>query len=96
MKRLREKRLEIAAQKQVVDEDFDEASKNYDSSYLASSLAMERERARLVQRVLDLRHIAALANKFNQLLRSMLRQLAGREGEIRAEMKNARYKKKKK
>jgi hypothetical protein len=89
MKRLREKRLEIAAQKQVVDEDLDEASKNYDSSYLAASLAMERERARLVQRVLDLRHMEALANKVNQL-QTDASQLAGREGEIRAELKTAR------
>lgn len=90
-KRLQRQRQELAAEKTLVDKDLDQASQEYDSSYLASALALETKRARLMQRAVDLRQMEALASKIDRLERESIR-LAGREGEIRAELKKARAK----
>lgn len=89
--RLQRLRQEVVAAKAVVDNDLTQTSKDYDSTYLAAALAFEKERARLLQQSADLRQIEALANKIEQLQKESIR-LAGREAEIRAELKNARAK----
>jgi hypothetical protein len=90
-KRFQRQRQEIASAKTIVDKDLDNASQQYDSSYLASALALEKDRARLMQRAVDLRQMEALANKVTEL-QNEVKRLAGREGEIRAELKIARAK----
>lgn len=88
---LQRQRQALVAEKTVVDRDLNQASKEYDSVYLASALALEKERARLLQRAEDLRQVEALANKIERLQKESIR-LAGREAEIRAELKIARAK----
>lgn len=88
---LQRQRQALVAEKTVVDRDLNQASKEYDSVYLASALALEKERARLLQRAEDLRQVEALANKIERLQKESIR-LAGREAEIRAELKTARAK----
>jgi hypothetical protein len=90
-KHLQRQRQAVVAEKTVVDRDLDQASEEYDSTYLASALALEKERARLLQRAEDLRQFEALANKIERLQKESVR-LAGREAEIRAELKIARAK----
>jgi len=90
-RRFQRLRQELVAEKTVVDNDLNEASQEYDSTYLAAALALEKERARLLQRAADLRQVEALANKIERLQKESIR-LAGREGEIRAELKIARAK----
>ncbi len=89
--RLQRLRQEVVAEKAVVDNDLNQASKAYDSTYLAAALGYEKERARHLQRGADLRQIEALANKIERLQKESIR-LAGREAEIRGELKNARAK----
>jgi hypothetical protein len=88
---LQRQREALVAEKTVVDRDLNQASQEYDSVYLASALALEKERARLLQRAEDLRQVEALANKIERLQKESIR-LAGREAEIRAELKIARTK----
>jgi hypothetical protein len=88
-KRLRRQRENLAGQKSIVDQDLTLASREYDSTYLAAALELEKERARLAQRAADLRQMEALANKVEQLQREAAR-LTGREAEIRAELRTAR------
>lgn len=90
-KRLERQRQDVAAEKSVVDQDLTRASRDYDSSYLASALALEKERSRLMQQAQDLRQMEVLANKVHQLQTDGAK-LAGRESEIRAELKDARAK----
>lgn len=90
-KHLQRERQGLAAEKAIVDRDLNQASQEYDSVYLASALALEKERARLLQRSEDLRQVEALANKIERLQRESIR-LSGREAEIRAELKIARAK----
>jgi hypothetical protein len=90
-RRFQRLRQELVAEKTVVDNDLNQASQEYDSTYLAAALALEKERARLLQRAADLRQVEALANKIERLQRESIR-LAGRESEIRAELKIARAK----
>lgn len=90
-RRFQRLRQELVAEKTVVDNDLNQASQEYDSTYLAAALALEKERARLLQRAADLRQVEALANKIERLQKESIR-LAGREGEIRAELKIARAK----
>lgn len=88
-KRLMRQRNEIATKKSHTDRELDQASKEYDSSYLASALALERERAGFLQRIVDLKQMEVLANKVSEMIREATR-LTGREAEIRAELRNAR------
>jgi hypothetical protein len=90
-RRFQRLRQEVVAEKTVVDNDLNQASQAYDSTYLAAALALEKERARLLQRAADLRQIEALANKIERLQRESIR-LAGREAEIRSALKIARAK----
>jgi hypothetical protein len=90
-RRFQRLRQELVAEKTVVDNDLNQASQEYDSTYLASALALEKERARLLQRAADLRQIEALATKIEKLQNESIR-LAGREAEIRAELRIARAK----
>jgi hypothetical protein len=87
--RLKRQRQQLAAEKAVVDQDLSQASREYDSAYLASALAMEKERARLLQRAEDLKQVEALTKKVEWLQNESIR-LAGRETEIRGELKIAR------
>ena len=89
--RLQRLRQEIIAEKGIVDRDLNQASKDYDSAYLASALALEKDRARLTQRAADLRQMEALASKVDRLQNESVK-LMGRETEIRAELKIARAK----
>jgi hypothetical protein len=90
-RRFQRLRQELVAEKTVVDNDLNQASQQYDSTYLAAALALEKERARLMQRAADLRQVEALANKIERLQKESIR-LSGREAEIRAELKIARAK----
>jgi hypothetical protein len=90
-KRFRRLRQDLVAEKSVVDNDLSQALQAYDSTYLASALALEKERARLLQKAVDLRQIEALANKIERLQKESIR-LSGREAVIRAELKIARAK----
>lgn len=88
-RRLKRQRQDIASEKKTVDNDLEQAMREYDSKYLAAALAFEKERARLLQRTEDLQQVEALANKIEKLQEEAVR-LAGREAEIRAELKNMR------
>ncbi len=88
-RRLKRQRQDIASEKTTVDNDLEQALREYDSKYLAAALAFEKERARLIQRTEDLQQVEALANKIEKLQEETI-QLAGREAEIRAELKIVR------
>jgi hypothetical protein len=90
-RRFQRLRQELVAEKTVVDNDLNQASQQYDSTYLAAALALEKERARLMQRAADLRQVEALANNIERLQKESIR-LSGREAEIRAELRIARAK----
>lgn len=88
-KRLQRERQVLVGEKSIVDQDLTQASQTYDSAYLAEALELEKNRARLVQRAADLRQMETLANKVDQLQHEAAR-LAGREAELRAELRTAR------
>jgi hypothetical protein len=79
----------LSAEKQLVDRDFNEASRRYDSAYLSSTLQLERERATVEQQIINLNRL----NQINERRDSLIKEAAQAEAEaskIRLDLQEAR------
>ncbi|MCX6702866.1 MAG: hypothetical protein NTW60_03310, partial [Candidatus Wolfebacteria bacterium] len=88
-KKLRSQQLELTAEKQKVDQLINEATSDYDSSYLSSTLGHERRKAEIEQTIFKLGDYIKLSSKVDELFKKAS-ELETRENELRRELKNAR------
>lgn len=82
---------ELLQEKERTDRDFNQAMQEYDSIYLSSSLVLERRKASIEQKVLNLRRLVELPRKVEQLYREAS-ELEGEESEVRRKLNEARKK----
>lgn len=82
-------RAVIAAEKRRIDRDLSEVSQRYDSSYLSNVLALERERASLLQQIDNLNGLARLP-KIVENQRQQLATIMVEEQRWRGELRQAR------
>jgi uncharacterized Zn finger protein (UPF0148 family) len=87
--RLKRQRNEIAAEKEARDAELNRASADYDSAYLSQSLEMEKRKARLDQRIIDLRQMEILASRVVKM-EAQAAALGKEEAAVRAELRELR------
>jgi hypothetical protein len=87
--RLRRDRDTLQATKARIERERNEALSRYDTAYLSTMLAKERERAAVLQEAESLSGLMRLP-KMMEAQRTTLANLAGREQHFRAELKAAR------
>lgn len=86
---LRRRKADLLDEKSDVDRRLDEASRDYDSSYLSSALEMEREHAAAIEEHRFLSRLRFLPSKVDQL-KERARELLVVESTIRDELRELR------
>ena len=89
LKKLRNRYQELTGEKQKIDQLINEATSNYDSSYLSSTLEFERRKAEIEQTIYKLNDYARLTNKVDDLYKKVS-EFEAREIELRRSLKEAR------
>jgi hypothetical protein len=89
LKKLRNRHQELADEKQKIDQLINEATSNYDSSYLSSTLEFERRKAEIEQTIYKLNDYVRLTNKVDDLYKKVS-ELEAREINLRRSLKEAR------
>ncbi len=89
LRRLRRRREDLKAIKQSVDLELVQASKQYDSAYLAEAISTEKQKAGLAEELKYLRKMRYLPMRVNELKKSS-DSLATDESTTRRELKEAR------
>lgn len=87
--KLESDRAKLLSDKRRIDRELSEASQRYDSAYLSSVLAMERERAALLQQIDNLNSLARIP-RIADGQRERLAKIASDEQRWRAELRLAR------
>lgn len=86
---LRRDRRMMTERKDTIERERNEILQRYDSAYLSTALAKERERASLLQEAASLNGLVRLPQMLSRQYQS-LSELEGKERSLRAELKTAR------